>query len=162
MSTYHCSDQEQQKLDIPSEWLSKLQSDFQTSRVTDEELCETIRTMQAVHGIVIDPHTAVAVKGAQSMGYPIIGEEDNDDSRTKKPFAILATASPCKFQEAVTMALGTGGWDVYMSSGEYPDLAREYLAKAEKEPILYAREDSTSLEEAQHMWESQTRQLLLR
>jgi threonine synthase len=64
-------------------------------RVDDDETIATIRRTYEEHGIVLDPHSAVAVAAAARQGAP------NDD-----PMVILATAHPAKFPDAVEQAIG--------------------------------------------------------
>ena len=65
------------------------------ARVDDAETIATIRRVYDDHGMVIDPHTAVAVAAADRCGAP------GDD-----PMVILATAHPAKFPDAVEQAIG--------------------------------------------------------
>ena len=65
------------------------------ARVDDDETIATIRRVHAEHGMIIDPHTAVAVAAAARCGAP------GDD-----PMVILATAHPAKFPDAVEQAIG--------------------------------------------------------
>jgi threonine synthase len=65
------------------------------ARVDDDETIATIRRVHDEHGIVVDPHTAVAVAAARRCGAP------GDD-----PMVILATAHPAKFPDAVERAIG--------------------------------------------------------
>jgi threonine synthase len=65
------------------------------ARVDDDETIATIRRVYAEQGMIIDPHTAVAVAAAARCGAP------GDD-----PMVILATAHPAKFPDAVEQAIG--------------------------------------------------------
>jgi threonine synthase len=65
------------------------------ARVDDDETIATIRRVHDEHGMIIDPHTAVAVAAAARCGAPA------DD-----PMVILATAHPAKFPDAVERAIG--------------------------------------------------------
>jgi threonine synthase len=55
------------------------------------------------------------------------------------PVAILSTASPCKFEESVTVALGKDGWNRYYQE-EFPERARDVMSRKEVEPILYTKD----------------------
>lgn len=63
--------------------------------VTDDEVRATIRALQAAHGYIADPHTAVGWLGAQKAGRQGDG-----------PVVVLATAHPAKFPEVVEPTLG--------------------------------------------------------
>jgi threonine synthase len=65
------------------------------TRVDDDETIATIRQVYDRHGMIIDPHSAVAVAAADRCGAP-----DGD------PMVILATAHPAKFPDAVERAVG--------------------------------------------------------
>jgi threonine synthase len=67
---------------------------FGAGWVDDPRVVETIRRVFETHGIVIDPHTAVAW---------VVGE---DNRRPGVAQVIIATAHPAKFGEAVQQALG--------------------------------------------------------
>lgn len=45
------------KLDLDHEWLLKLQCDFQSARITDEEMCSTMKNVYEKFGYLADPHT---------------------------------------------------------------------------------------------------------
>lgn len=62
-------------------------------------MCQTLLEVRDEYGYVADPHTAVALAAAKKLGYFGNGGL----------CAILATASPCKFEESVTAALGVDG-----------------------------------------------------
>ena len=118
------------KLDLDASWLARLQREFCAARVTDEFMCETIRNVGQNYGYTVDPHTAVAIAAAESLGY------DLSKPQQDTPVAILSTASPCKFQESVTVALGQEGWKEYAAK-DFPESAKAVMDKEEIEPILY-------------------------
>ncbi|MGH7038049.1 MAG: threonine synthase [Stellaceae bacterium] len=70
---------------------------FSARRIDDEETVATIARTYARSGILIDPHTAVAVAAAEA-------EEREADGAV--PMVALATAHPAKFPEAVARATG--------------------------------------------------------
>ncbi len=82
-------------LEIPPEVLAKLSHRYIAASASDEE---TLAAMARVHreaGILIDPHTAVAVA--------VVGKAvKNPDG----PVVVLSTAHPAKFPEAVAKATG--------------------------------------------------------
>lgn len=103
--------------DLLSKWMSDLKSKgtfevpaavfenakecFTSQRASDDE---TIAAIQKVYtelnpGYVIDPHTAVGVHGAFL--------EKAADRGQQKPYVVLSTAHPAKFDEAVNKALSS-------------------------------------------------------
>ena len=83
------------RLDIPANALAYLRERYVAGRASDEE---TLATMARIHretGILIDPHTAVAVAAAAKTVRKPAG-----------PFVVLSTAHPAKFPEAVAKATG--------------------------------------------------------
>jgi threonine synthase len=54
------------------------------------------------------------------------------------PVAILSTASPCKFEESVTVALGEEAWKAYFESG-FPASGKAIMTREECEPTFYAQ-----------------------
>jgi threonine synthase len=71
---------------------------FSAHRVGDTETMQTISQTHARTGILIDPHTAVAVSSAQAE----IAAAGND----RAPMVALACAHPAKFPDAVARATG--------------------------------------------------------
>jgi threonine synthase len=68
---------------------------FDGARVSDEETVETIARLHRETGAVLDPHSAVAVAGAERC------RRD-----TSVPMVAVATAHPAKFPDAVERAIG--------------------------------------------------------
>ena len=151
-----------QKLDLETQWLDALKNEFHSARVTDEEMCDIMKEMKGEHEYFLDPHTAVAVSGAKQLGYPIFSPPDFkcQNTRTKnKNFAIMATASPCKFEESVTAALGQDGWNEYCEI-QLPQSAKDILSKDEITPTRYTWQDGKTLEENQIIWENLARTII--
>ena len=96
------------QLTLEKEWLERLQNDFCSARVTDDEMCSALRKVQSSLNYVADPHTAVAMAAAEMLGYDFTTEEEAQNKM--KSMVLVATASPCKFQHAVEVALGEDGW----------------------------------------------------
>ncbi len=63
---------------------------FTSSRCTDPEIRETIRSVYRAHKYIVDPHTACAFK----------------DLEAGRPSVVLATASPAKFPDTIRAAIG--------------------------------------------------------
>jgi len=73
--------------------LAQAREFFQSHRVDEETTTRTIGDVYRDSGIIIDPHTAVALRAAQ-------------DLRPDGPVITLATAHPAKFPDAVEKACG--------------------------------------------------------
>ncbi|RUM88697.1 MAG: hypothetical protein DSZ24_03055 [Thermodesulfatator sp.] len=85
---------EEERLCFSEEELRRIQRDFLSISITQEETLATIRAFYEETGYILDPHTAVGVRAALQFleeGLPMI---------------CLATAHPAKFPEAVSQALG--------------------------------------------------------
>lgn len=143
------------KLDLDDIWLKCLQKDFSSAKVTDDEMCECIAKIRMEYNYFIDPHTAVALSAAEKLGYHLKG-----GSKHKNPFAIMSTASPCKFQESVTFAIGKEGWNEYQES-HFPKRAKNIMVKPEINPTEYLLPNGFTIEEVQPLWEKQARNLMV-
>ncbi len=84
---------EEKVLRFSAEELQRVQKDFLSLSVTQEETLETIRTFYQDTGYLLDPHTAVGVRAGLAL-------------RDDFPLVCLATAHPAKFPEAVARAVG--------------------------------------------------------
>lgn len=69
---------------------------FQSGTATDAEVRETIKHLFGTSRLVIDPHTAVALKVAW----------DQFDGNGLGPWLIAETAQPAKFSDAIEQAIG--------------------------------------------------------
>lgn len=143
-----------QKLDLDRKWLAELQTEFGSARVTDEEMCTTIRKILQEHDYLLDPNTAVAFCAAEKLGY----STSKTPRAQQQTLALLSTASPCKFQEAVTVAIGEDGWIKYRTGKDFPARADTVMLKEERSPTIYRAE--ASLEESQVAWERKARQIV--
>lgn len=145
-------------LQLPDEWLQRLKQDFEAARISDEELCETIR--QVNKGVpdhyLIDPHTAVAVTAARQLGYRVLSSDTT--AIRNVPVVILSTASPCKFQHAVTTAVGEAVWKEYETSVMSPAM-KAVMEKTERKPMLF-RKSAGSLEETKKKWAEEARSVV--
>jgi threonine synthase len=148
--------EETNAVEIGPEWLRKLQMEFCAARVTDEELCETIQNVVRDWNYFADPHTSVALCAAEKLGYDIAKTKDKSattaTSHTKTAVAIIATASPCKFQEAMTTALGDSKWQEYMVT-KFPKSGLDTMEKLETPPVSYTFDKSKNLAGNQKDWE---------
>ena len=75
--------------------LKNINDDFDAVRTEEEETLKTIADVYAVSGVMIDPHTAVALSASR--------RNDHNDNVTN---IILSTAHPAKFPDAVEKATG--------------------------------------------------------
>jgi threonine synthase len=139
-------------LALDAEWLEKLQRTFESARVSDDEMCATMRKVYKECNYWIDPHTAVAFCAAYKLGYDV-------ETQHHPLVAILATASPCKFRESLEVALGESGWLEYETKG-FPPAAQQILERAEVPPIEYKAKAGASLIETQAAWGIQARSIL--
>jgi threonine synthase len=142
------------QLDMDSEWHLKLRQEFRSTRITDEEMCDAMSVFHQLYGYLLDPHTAIAVKGAEKLGY-----FSKDSAATSTNFVILATASPCKFQEAITVALGHDAWEHYESN--LPNRVKAIISAEEIEPYQY-QNDGRDLRIIQKDWMNQALDIIQR
>lgn len=145
---------------VSSEILHKIQQNFISCSITDDTMCSTIRYIQqnTSNQYLIDPHTAIAVSAAIQLGYIPSSSSIQHQSNNKErlpPTVIIATASPCKFEESMTIAIGKEKWNEYYNSISYPISAKELYNKIETPPTFYPKV-GTSLEESQMIWEQYT------
>jgi len=76
--------------------MPRLHQDFSSGACDDAMTLDTIRTVYADRGILLDPHTAVGVAVARKYA----------EKHPNEPIVALATAHPAKFPEAVEQASG--------------------------------------------------------
>ena len=77
---------------IDKESLDKINIDFLSSRMDENEVLKTIRTVYEKFNVVLDPHSAI--------GYGAF-----DKVNLKGNNVVLATAHPCKFPDAIEKAI---------------------------------------------------------
>jgi len=82
------------RIRFEGELLERIQGDFMSATVNDAATLEQISTFYKNTGYILDPHTAVGVAAALTIG-------------ADSPLICLATAHPAKFPEAITKAIGT-------------------------------------------------------
>ena len=83
---------EKGKYIIDKESLDKINIDFLSSRMNENEVLKTIKTVYKKFNIILDPHSAI--------GY---GAFDKVDLKGNN--VVLATAHPCKFPDAIEKAI---------------------------------------------------------
>jgi len=140
------------KLDLDEMWLQKLRAEFRSARITDLEMCAEIRQVKEDYDYYIDPHTAVAFSTATKLGYTeqIHDALKGDEGSVRNPVAIFATASPCKFEEALVTALGKDGWESFLEY--FPPRGKATLTEKETAPIIYKYGEGKELVEVQAEW----------
>ena len=77
---------------IDKESIDKINIDFLSSRMDENEVLKTIRTVYEKFNVVLDPHSAI--------GYGAF-----DKVNLKGNNVVLATAHPCKFPDAIEKAI---------------------------------------------------------
>ena len=83
---------EKGKYTIDQERLNKINTDFLSSKMSEEEVLETIKKVYNKFDIVLDPHSAI--------GYGAFDKVNISGNNI-----VLATAHPCKFPDAIKNAL---------------------------------------------------------
>ena len=81
--------------------LERMRHDFHGVSVTDEETRKTISDCYTRHGIILEPHGAVAWKGTESYRETTEGPVSPDEI-----FISLETAHPAKFRDEINRLLG--------------------------------------------------------
>jgi threonine synthase len=137
-----------QQLTLEKEWHERLKLDFCSARVTDDEMCKALRRVRARLNYIADPHTAVAMAAAMIIGYAFTEVSSAEEIM---PVVILATASPCKFQEQMTVALGQDEW-ILWKEHHFPIRAHKTLQAKEIEPYYFPHTEDASLSEVQSKW----------
>ncbi|MEQ8748328.1 MAG: pyridoxal-phosphate dependent enzyme, partial [Amphiplicatus sp.] len=85
------------KYSIPAPWLAAMREDFTSERAEQAEGEAAIKRIYRDFGMVIDPHTAVAVAAM---------EKARATGELEGPVIALSTAHPAKFPDAVEQATG--------------------------------------------------------
>jgi threonine synthase len=80
------------KYAIDQEKLGKININFLSSRMSEEEVLKTINTVYEKHNLVLDPHSAI--------GYGAFDKVNLNGNNI-----VLATAHPCKFPDAIKKAI---------------------------------------------------------
>ena len=81
---------------VDADAMKKAASEFTAKRCSDLETMDMIKSCYEETGILIDPHTAVAMHGAMD----IMTEDPS------VPMVVLACAHPAKFPQAIKQAIG--------------------------------------------------------
>ena len=102
---------EQGEFKIEKKELAKIKENFSAESLSDEEIKSTINKVYKNQGILVDPHTAVAIGAANKISL-----EGN--------MVILATAHPAKFSDVVMQTTNI--------KPELPENLKNILVKKEK------------------------------
>jgi threonine synthase len=143
---------------------------FAAARITGLIVETTTTKTEAVAAAAAAVAAAVPIGGG---GASSVEEEQNPSKSSSSsssssgnnslsPCVVMATASPCKFQESVTVGLGKGGWAEYRASPMFPASAAGILAKAEVCPTAFDAADDKTLTENQAVWESKMRAIIMK
>lgn len=84
---------------MPAQWHRLLQTFVSASSVSQEEVAAITKSTYASDQYILDPHTAVGLKGYLNLAAKVNPQKFH-------PVVVLATATPHKFQESVLPALG--------------------------------------------------------
>ena len=79
---------------IPEDKMKKIDRDFLSASINQNEVLDIIKEVHTKHNIVLDPHSAIGFGALKKVN--INGNN-----------VVLATAHPCKFPEAIDKSIGT-------------------------------------------------------
>ena len=85
---------EEGKYIIPEDKMKKIDRDFLSASINENEVLDIIKEVHTKHNIVLDPHSAI--------GFGALKKVNIDGNNI-----VLATAHPCKFPEAIDKSIGT-------------------------------------------------------
>jgi len=77
---------------IPEDKMKKIDRDFLSASINENEVLDVIKEVYAVHNIILDPHSAIGFGALKKVNI-----EGNN--------IVLATAHPCKFPEAIDKSI---------------------------------------------------------
>ncbi len=78
---------------IPEDKMKKIDRDFLSASINENEVLDIIKEVHVMHNIVLDPHSAIGFGALKKVNI-----EGNN--------IVLATAHPCKFPEAIDKSIG--------------------------------------------------------
>ncbi len=111
------------RLDLPPGALARTRELFASAAVGEAETVETMRWALAIHGQLLDPHTAIGLAAARRLA---------PDLSADTPIVTLATAHAAKFPDAVRAATGV--------APELPSRLAHLLTGEERYTIVPASE----------------------
>ena len=106
---------EKGKYIISKDKVEKINKDFSSASMTEEEILETIKEVHIKYDIVLDPHSAIGFGALDKVNL-----EGNN--------IVLATAHPCKFPEAIDKSIGI--------KSELPDELKYVMGEKENYDII--------------------------
>ena len=84
------------RFEVEPDDLERARSHFDAMRVNQRETCEAIARLYNETGMVIDPHTAVALAAADRM-----------QQQSDAPLVVISTAHPAKFPDTIERSIRT-------------------------------------------------------
>jgi threonine synthase len=78
---------------ISKDKMEKINKDFLSASMSEEEILNTIKEVHIKYNIILDPHSAIGFGSLNKVNL-----EGNN--------IVLATAHPCKFPEAIDKSIG--------------------------------------------------------
>ena len=84
---------EKGKYIISKDKMEKINEDFLSASMSEEEILDTIKEVHIKYNIILDPHSAIGFGSLNKVNL-----EGNN--------IVLATAHPCKFPEAIDKSIG--------------------------------------------------------
>ena len=84
------------KFSVDPKILDRACNDFDAVRIDQHETCEAIARLHSDTGVIIDPHSAVALAAA-----------DRVDVNSDSPMVVVSTAHPAKFRDTIEHSLDT-------------------------------------------------------
>ena len=85
---------EEGKYIIPKDKMKKIDKDFLSASINENEVLDIIKEVYTKYDIILDPHSAI--------GFGALKKINIDGNNV-----VLATAHPCKFPEAIDKSIGT-------------------------------------------------------
>jgi threonine synthase len=122
---------------------------FASVSIDDDEMKAALRRTYEHQRYLCDPHTAVALAGVHKLD---LARPQERRRKRRRPLLVMATASPCKFQAAVTAAVGEDAWNAYAAME--PALLDLADPVDEKPPLIYRRVEGVTLAETQAHWQT--------
>ena len=109
---------------IPRDKIEKINNDFLSASMSEEEILDIIKEVQVKYNTILDPHTAIGFGSLDKVNL-----EGNN--------IVLATAHPCKFPEAIDKSIGIkpdlpGELKYIMDEKENYDIISNNLGKTQQ------------------------------
>ena len=104
---------ERRQLTLNEQWLKRLQQDFKSASITDDEMCNALREIYESCNYIADPHTSVAIAAAKRLGC-LCGDESSSRvtqqaaTHLQRKVVIIATAIVMSVLSIFSIVLFTG------------------------------------------------------